>query len=129
MPRGSGPSLRHRTAPALALALVLFVTGADIPAASGNDAPRPASPRGGEARTPGTPKRTERPAGPTKRPAVPVRPAASGPNGQRAGWVLTFSDDFDGRSLDKSKWSNGFGWGQATRSDFGWCDPRNNVVS
>jgi hypothetical protein len=133
MPRGSGTSSR-RTAPALALTLVLFVAAADAPAASGN-APRPASPRGGEARSAGTPKRSDRPAGPTSRPADSVRPNASGPEGpagpegKRRGWVLTFSDDFDGRALDKTKWSNGFGWGQATNSDFGWCDPRNNVVS
>ena len=127
MPRGSGTSLRQRTAPALALALVLLVAGADVTAASGN-APRPASPEGGVARTSGTPKRTERPAGPTIQPAVPVRPQA-GPDGSAGRWVLTFSDDFDGRSLDKSKWSNGFGWGQSTRSDYGWCDPANNVVS
>ncbi len=43
--------------------------------------------------------------------------------------MLTFSDEFDGGSLDKSKWSNGFGWGQGTNSDYGWCDPANNVVS
>jgi beta-glucanase (GH16 family) len=130
MPRGSGTSSR-RTAPALALTLVLFVAAADAPAASGN-APRPASPRGGEARDAGTPKRSDRPAGPTRRPDDSVRPNASGPGapeGKRRGWVLTFSDDFDGRALDKTKWSNGFGWGQATNSDFGWCDPRNNVVS
>lgn len=126
MPRGSGTSLRQRTAPALALSLVLFVSGADVPAASGN-APRPASPEGGVARTSGTPKRTERPAGPAIRPAVPVRP--QGPNGSPAEWVLTFHDEFDGRGLDRSKWSNGFGWGQDTRSDYGWCDPANNVVS
>ncbi|HET9771495.1 MAG TPA: family 16 glycosylhydrolase, partial [Acidimicrobiia bacterium] len=130
MPRGKGTSSR-RTAPALALTLVLFVAAGDAPAASGN-APRPASPTGGDARKPGTPKRSDRPAGPTKRPADSVRPSASGPDGpegKRGGWVLTFSDDFDGRTLDRTKWSNGFGWGQATNSDFGWCDPANNVVS
>jgi beta-glucanase (GH16 family) len=133
MPRGLGTS-SQRTAPALALTLALFVAAADAPAASGN-APRPASPRGGEARNSGTPQRTDRPAGPTNRPAGSVRPQADrpgapdGPAGKRGGWVLTFSDDFDGRALDKTKWANGFGWGQATNSDFGWCDPRNNVVS
>jgi hypothetical protein len=43
--------------------------------------------------------------------------------------VLSFHDEFDGTSLDKSKWSNGFGWGQDTRSNYGWCDPGANVVS
>ena len=134
MPRGSGTSLpRTRTAPALALALVLLVAGDALPAASGN-APRPASPLGGVARTSGTAKRTERPTGSTTRPAASVRPQQAGPNGggpdgSQKQWVLTFSDEFDGSSLDKEKWSNGFGWGQDTRSDYGWCDPANNVVS
>lgn len=128
MPRGLGTALRRRTAPALALSLVLLVAGEEVPAASGN-APRPASPWGGDARTSGTPKRTERPAGRSARPAVPVRAQQSGPARSSAEWVLTFSDDFDGDSLDRSKWSNGFGWGQGTRSDYGWCDAANNIVS
>ena len=128
MPRGLGTGLRRRTAPALALSLVLLVAGEHVPAASGN-APRPASPWGGDARTSGTPMRTERPAGPSAPPAVPVRAQQSGPAESSKEWVLTFSDDFDGDSLDNSKWSNGFGWGQGTNSDFGWCDAANNVVS
>src|SRR2546423_8370275 len=128
MPRGKGTGLRRRTAPALALSLVLLVAGGEVPAASGN-APRPASPWGGVARTSGTPKRTERPAGRSARPAVPVRAQQSGPGDSSEQWALTFSDEFDGGRLDNSKWSNGFGWGQATRSDYGWCDPANNSVS
>ena len=129
MPRGQGTTLRRRTAPALALSLVLLVAGEEVSAASGN-APRPASPWGGVARTPGTPTRTERPARSVTRPAVPVRAQhASGPSASGSQRVLTFSDEFDGSSLDKAKWSNGFGWGQATRSDYGWCDPANNVIS
>jgi len=128
MPRGKGTGLTRRTAPALALSLVLLVAGDSVPAASGN-APRPASPWGGVARTSGTPKRTERPAGRSAQPAVPVRAQQSGPDDSPEQWVLTFSDEFDGNSLDDAKWSNGFGWGQATRSDYGWCDPANNVVS
>lgn len=128
MPRGLGTGLRRRTAPALALTLVLLVAGEEVPAASGN-APRPASPRGGDARNPGTPMRTERPAGRSAPPAVPVRAQHSGPAESTREWVLTFSDDFDGDALDTSKWSNGFGWGQGTNSDYGWCDAANNVVS
>ena len=136
MPRGSGTTPRWRTAPALALSLVLLAAGAEVTAASGN-APRPASPRGGEARTTGTPIRTERPARSETRPVVPVRaqpsgptaPADAGPDGSQSQWVLTFNDEFDGSTLDEARWSNGFGWGQATRSDYGWCDPNNNVVS
>src|SRR5438445_9101441 len=125
MPRGWGTSLWRRTVPAMALSLVLLVVGADVPAGSGN-APRPASPWGGVARNPGTPKRTERPAGPAIQPAASVRPQQVG---EPAEWVLSFHDEFDGTSLDKSKWSNGFGWGQDTRSNYGWCDPGANVVS
>ena len=92
MPRGWGTSLWRRTVPAMALSLVLLVVGADVPAASGN-APRPASPWGGVARNPGTPKRTERPAGPAIQPAASVRPQQVG---EPAEWVLTFHDEFDG---------------------------------
>jgi beta-glucanase (GH16 family) len=75
--------------------------------------------------------RTERPAGESVRPVAPVRAQQSGPaeSSSSTEWVLTFSDDFDGDSLDNSKWSNGFGWGQGTNHDFGWCDAANNVVS
>jgi hypothetical protein len=31
-------------------------------------------------------------------------------------WALIFSDDFDGRALDRSKWANGFGWGRTSAS-------------
>ena len=113
MPRGSGTSLRHRTAPALALSLVLLVAGADVPAASGN-APRPASPWGGVARSFGHPY-DERNGRPGRRPGRPfpfVPTGGPGRTGRRHGWVLTFSDEFDGASLDTAKWSNGFGWGQ-----------------
>jgi len=129
MPRGSGRSPLRWTAPVLALALVLLVAGVPLPAASGN-APWPASPWGGVARTAGTPMQTEQPAESTTRPAAPVRAqqAGSGPDGSSQ-WVLTFSDEFDGSSLDKGRWTSGFGWGPTTRSDYGWCNPANNVVS
>ncbi|MEW6476087.1 MAG: glycoside hydrolase family 16 protein [Actinomycetota bacterium] len=128
MPRGTGRSLRRKTTPALALALVLLVAGEPLPAASGN-APRPASPWGGAARTSGTPIRAERPTESTTRPAAPVRAQQAGPDGSSSQWVLTFSDEFDGTSLDKRKWASGFGWGATTRSDYGWCNPANNIVS
>ena len=129
MPRGWGTSLRRRTVPALALSLVLLVAEGDAPAASGS-APRPASPWGGAARTTGTPSKTERPAGSPTRPAASVRPQqAAAPGADPAEWALTFSDEFDGNSLDKAKWSNGFGWGPDTNSNYGWCDPAENVVS
>ncbi|HYH48542.1 MAG TPA: glycoside hydrolase family 16 protein [Acidimicrobiia bacterium] len=131
MPRGSGSLLRRKTAPVLALALVLLVAGGGLPAASGNG-PRPATPGADAVRTSDSP-RTERPTGSTTRPAAPVRAQQAGdkggPDGSQKQWVLTFSDEFNGNSLDKEKWSNGFGWGQETRSDYGWCDPGNNVVS
>lgn len=126
MPHGWGTSLRRRTVPVLALLPALIVFGGDVPGASGN-ATRPANPPGGVARTTGTPKRTERrPAGPAIQPAASVRPQQAGGPAQ---WVLAFQDEFDGTSLDKSKWANGFGWGDGTRSNYGWCDPKANVVS
>jgi|GEM_PF-1511785 len=126
MPHGWGTSLRRRAVPVLALLPVLTVFGADVPAASGN-APRPANPSGGVARTPGTPKRTERrPAGPEVQPAASVRPQQAGAPAQ---WALAFDDEFDGTTVDTSKWSSGFGWGDGTRSNYGWCDPKANVVS
>ena len=119
MPGGWGTSLRRRTAPVVALAAVLLVAGGDVPVASAK-APRPAS------------RRPEQPAGPAIRPAASIRPqqvGSPGAGGSPAEWVLTFDEEFDGPSLDKSKWSNGFGWGQDTRSNYGWCDPGANVVS
>ena len=127
MPRGRGTSLGRRTVPVLALSLVLLVVEAGAPAASGN-APRPASPWGGVARTSGTPKQTERPAGPATRPAASVRPQQA-PGADPAEWALTFSDDFDDNGLNKTKWSSGFGWGNDTNSNYGFCDPAENVVS
>ena len=106
MPRGWGTSLRRRTVPALALSLVLLVVEADAPAASGS-APRPASPLGGVARPSGTPKQTERPTGPATRSAASVHPQ-SAPGADPSEWALTFSDEFDGPALDRSKWSSGF---------------------
>src|SRR3989442_14570261 len=56
-------------------------------------------------------------------------PAAVIPQKTAAGpWVLTFSDDFDGRAVDHSKWANGFGWGRTAASTYGYCDPADNVV-
>ncbi|HMC05382.1 MAG TPA: glycoside hydrolase family 16 protein, partial [Actinomycetota bacterium] len=113
--------------PALALSLVLLVVEADAPAASGS-APRPASPLGGVARPSGTPKQTERPTGPATRSAASVHPQ-SAPGADPSEWALTFSDEFDGPALDRSKWSSGFGWGNDTNSNYGVCNPAENVVS
>lgn len=46
----------------------------------------------------------------------------------RGHWVLVFQDNFDGTSLDKSKWSNGFGWGRTSRSELAYCNPANNSL-
>src|SRR5436190_1321070 len=111
-----------------ALATLPVLAGA-APAGASGARPGVASRGGGGARKSGTPEGTERPAGPATRPAGSVRPQQTGSSGPPAEWALSFDDEFDGSSLDKTKWSNGFGWGQATRSNYGWCDPGANVVS
>lgn len=47
----------------------------------------------------------------------------------RSGWILTFSDDFDGAAVDPARWGNGFGWGPSSRNTHGWCDPGHNRVA
>ena len=54
--------------------------------------------------------------------AVPRPSTSAGP------WVLTFSDEFDGRAVDRSKWAEGLGWGRSAAGTYGWCDPADNVV-
>lgn len=44
-------------------------------------------------------------------------------------WILEFEDEFEGSSLDDTKWGSGFGWGDVSRGTYGYCDPDNNVVS
>jgi beta-glucanase (GH16 family) len=56
-----------------------------------------------------------------------VATPADGPSPE-ARWALSFQDEFDGTALDADKWSSGFGWGEASRSTYGFCDPANNVV-
>jgi beta-glucanase (GH16 family) len=46
----------------------------------------------------------------------------------QTGWVLEFEDEFDGTALDPAKWASGFGWGNTSRSTFGYCDPDHNEV-
>lgn len=46
----------------------------------------------------------------------------------RGRWVLQFRDEFHGSSLDGSKWSNGFGWGDTADHAQEYCAPENNVV-
>ena len=87
-------------------------------------------PLGGDARTSGTPKRTERPAGLMARPAVPVRAATVRPERVVIGRMgADLLRRLRRRFTRQPEWSNGFGWGQSTRSDYGWCDAANNVVS
>lgn len=46
-----------------------------------------------------------------------ARETTVGPEGQPAGeWQLVFQDQFDGTSLDTTRWSVGYGWGKKT----GW---------
>jgi beta-glucanase (GH16 family) len=52
------------------------------------------------------------------------------PAGSTGGnWILTFQDEFNGTSLDTSKWSSGYGWGDRTDWTQEWCKPANIVVS
>lgn len=48
--------------------------------------------------------------------AVPtsVKANSSSPVGKDGNWRLTFEDQFDGGSLDTSKWSIGYGWGRTS---------------
>lgn len=63
--------------------------------------------------------------GAAEAPAVEVTPYGE-PEGA---WQLTFEDDFDGDSLDPTKWSSGFGWGEVSGNTVGYCDPDHNIVS
>jgi hypothetical protein len=55
-------------------------------------------------------------------PARPVRSSGGA-------WVLAFEDEFEGFALDAGKWSNGYGWGDASGSTRAYCDPANNIVA
>jgi beta-glucanase (GH16 family) len=43
-------------------------------------------------------------------------------------WALSFEDEFEGFELDSRKWSNGYGWGNASASTRAYCDPANSIV-
>jgi beta-glucanase (GH16 family) len=49
------------------------------------------------------------------------------PVGYIAGWRQVFTDDFDGRTLDSSKWR--LYWGKPGGDPAGWFDPRHVTVS
>ena len=72
------------------------------------------------------------PSGPS--PAVHVTTlATSSPPDQPVGpsgpWAISFEDSFDGASLDTSKWSTGFGWGQYNNNDYSAdCEVPENVI-
>ncbi|UYZ62504.1 RICIN domain-containing protein [Hymenobacter weizhouensis] len=52
--------------------------------------------------------------------------AQAGPPG--TGWRLTFSDEFNGTSLDRSKWTDEYPWGGRTHNYDGYCAPENVLV-
>ncbi|MDQ3945427.1 MAG: glycoside hydrolase family 16 protein, partial [Actinomycetota bacterium] len=66
------------------------------------------------------------PAGGQARPAAVAVAPYGAPDGA---WRLEFEDDFDGDSLDETKWSSGFGWGETSGNTVGYCDPDHNIVS
>lgn len=45
-----------------------------------------------------------------------------------SGWDLVFEDNFDGTSLDKSKWNSTYNWGP-THNHRAYCAPENVIVS
>ncbi|HYH51852.1 MAG TPA: glycoside hydrolase family 16 protein [Acidimicrobiia bacterium] len=61
--------------------------------------------------------------------AAPAGVATAMPYGDPTGrWTLRFEDNFDGTSVDPSKWSPGFGWGKTSGHAEEYCAPENNVV-
>ena len=50
--------------------------------------------------------------------------ALADPPANFSGWELVFEDNFDGTSLDKSKWNPTYNWG-STHNHRAYCDPAN----
>jgi beta-glucanase (GH16 family) len=52
------------------------------------------------------------------------------PPGNPSGWIMTFSDEFDGTSLDLSKWDTKYAWGGRTNNDeLEWYVDNAHIVS
>ena len=59
--------------------------------------------------------------------------SALAPKGQSGGWDLAFSDEFDGTSLDRSKWATCYWWNRGGCTNLGnhelqWYQPGNVAV-
>ena len=54
--------------------------------------------------------------------------AFADPPAHFSGWDLVFEDNFDGTSLDKSKWNPTYNWG-STHNHRAYCAPENVIVS
>ena len=50
------------------------------------------------------------------------------PPSSMGGWELAFEDNFDGTSLDKSKWNPTYNWGH-THNHRAYCVEENVIVS
>ncbi len=62
---------------------------------------------------------------------VPSAGAAStsGPPGNPADWVMTFHDEFDGSSLDLTKWQTSYVWGRTNNDELEWYVDDAAIVS
>lgn len=55
-------------------------------------------------------------------------PCSANPPEPLAGWVKTFEDNFDGTSLDTTKWNTGYGWGREMNWSGEYSAPENVSV-
>ena len=60
--------------------------------------------------------------------SIAVSLSFADPPSNFSGWELVFEDNFDGTSLDTSKWNPTYNWGN-THNHRAYCAPENVIVS